>query len=77
MTIMETTPSEPIGIKPTEMDISFRSKGLYKTVFQATTIRGHMWISENMDHASDFTVTIDREFEEELKEKMRKDGLTV
>lgn len=77
MTITTTTRSGLTGIKLTEMDILFRTKGSLVSIVQAITPKGYLWIRENLSHKDDYTVTVQREFEEELKQQMRKDGLNV
>ena len=77
---MMTTPITPLGLtgtKLTEMDILFRTISALRTKVQSITPKGYNWIRKNMEHKEDFTVTVQTEFVEELKDLMRKDGLNV
>lgn len=60
-----------------EYDIYFRTINSLRTVVQALTPKGYLWIRENMEHKEDFTVTVNTDLVSELKEEMRKAGLRV
>ena len=70
-----TTPSEPTGTKLT--DILFRAKGQYKTIVCGLTPEGWLWIRKNMWTRDLEPLVVDTEYDEELKELIEKDGLTV